>query len=86
MAGWWDDLLVVRGRAAARPYRSEGGAKAGFTLGSAMSSARSFSVRVIAVECHSQKLFATFFSTRIFRRRKYYVVHEDRYRIEYVPT
>jgi hypothetical protein len=38
-------------------------------FGDAMSSARSFSVRVMAAECHRQMLFATFFSTRDFCRR-----------------
>jgi hypothetical protein len=39
-------------------------------LGSAMSSARSFSVRVMAAECQSQELLATFFLTRDFGGRK----------------
>ena len=44
--------------------------KAPGRAGSAMSSARSFSARVMAAECHRQMLFATFFSTRDFCERK----------------
>jgi len=39
-------------------------------FGSEINSSRSFSVRVMAAECHSQKPFATFFSTQHLAGRK----------------
>jgi hypothetical protein len=71
MACWSSEAARQRGPAASC------GRKAGFTLGSAMSSARSFSVRVMAAECHSQKPFATFCSTWGFFGCKHKAVSEN---------
>jgi hypothetical protein len=48
-------------------------------FGSAMNPARSFSVRIMAAECHRQKPLATFFSTQNFCGRKYNAVSGRHY-------